>query len=565
MSGALELVGLAATSPATPVLLLLGLVLRQASRGAVDSIALGLLVVLAGVGIGLRPAESLLPVSIASVVLGWAAGRGLARAERGGLEGLLVLGCVVVFVLSRPEPVQGEGPTAWLELWLRAPATPLLAGVGVCLGLGRVTPGVVFGAAALVMGLALEGRPRIVEGGALLAVVLGAAGAEATGRLRVAVLGAAPALLAFALLAGPLLVNPYGHPPELPRTRAAVLDVRVRGGALISGLAVAPDGRVFYGEMPTGAVRELLPGQIGEGGLLTRIQLPEIQGSRASYELGLWGLTVDPTGTWLYAMAAHRWDEGAEDPQARSSRIVRVPLDGPHRGQVADVFVGVPAGPIHSGGVLAFGPDGLLYVTVGDGLLYGPRGDEGGEPGPGPDQLAGAILRLTPEGAPAPGNPVAGSPVFAWGFRNPYGIAFGADGELLVTENGGPCCDRLFSVSAGAHHGWPQRESETVEPLWDSGVHRLGVTGLVVLGDRFGADAGNLVFATWHTGALHQVRRNADGAITDHRILLDVPPARPDPSAPYAFAGAFTALATGPDGVVWFSTLNAVGRIESLR
>ncbi len=566
MTGAAAAVALALGSLGTGALLVGAWALTSAAResfdvrGAVAAFVLTALVLVA---------EPTLAAPVLGALFGFGVGLGTGlgcmRLEREAWLGItIVLGCAAVVLVGEPGPVHGDGPLAWVELWLRAPGTPLAIGAGVVVVLAGRLPGIALGGLALLLfSLWSEGRPRIAEAGATAALLAGAAVAWLPrARLPLVWILVGVQLLVAALGWIPA-VDPYDHPPDLPRRRGAVLDVRVGGAALVSGLAVAPDGRVFYGEMATGVVRELDPGGEGPGQILARVTLPKIHGARRSYELGLWGLAVHPRVHWLYAMAVHRWDESSPDPLDRSSRVVRIGLQGEQRGRLEDVVTGLPAGPIHSGGVLAFGPDGQLYVTVGDGLLYGPRGSVAVEPGPGPATLSGAVLRYTADGRPSEGNPSAGSPVYAWGFRNPYGLTFDADGALFVTENGADCCDRLLRVQPGAHHGWPPTEASAVDPLWDSARHRPGVTGLAVLGEHYGEYAGDLVFSTWHSGALHRVGLGG-GVVMEHEVVLDVPPAHPESSAPYRFAGAFTALATGPDGVVWFSTVNAVGRITAL-
>ena len=80
------------------------------------------------------------------------------------------------------------------------------------------------------------------------------------------------------------------------------------------------------------------------------------------------------------------------------------------------VLDGIPHGLIHDGGRLAFGPDGYLYASTGEtgvGELAQDRGS-----------LGGKILRITPDGDPAPGNPDPDSPIWTWGHRNVQGLAF---------------------------------------------------------------------------------------------------------------------------------------------
>jgi glucose/arabinose dehydrogenase len=102
---------------------------------------------------------------------------------------------------------------------------------------------------------------------------------------------------------------------------------------------------------------------------------------------------------------------------------------------------------------IAFGPDGLLYLSSGDRQKMAPAQDLGGN--------LGKILRLTAEGAPAPGNPWAsrgGVAAQFWsiGHRNALGLQFAADGTLWETEMGPEGGDELNLILAGKNYGWPQ-------------------------------------------------------------------------------------------------------------
>jgi aldose sugar dehydrogenase len=172
---------------------------------------------------------------------------------------------------------------------------------------------------------------------------------------------------------------------------------------------------------------------------------------------------------------------------------------------------GQPPRGNHDGGVLAFGPDGKLYVLFGDAgrrgqlqnLPDGPLGDGSDDDqfgGPEPDDahFTGVILRLNEDGSAPTDNPFFGAgtaiggpageniqKVFAYGIRNSFGMAFDPrSGNLWAEENGEDAFDELNLVEPGMNSGWIQvagpidrvaefRAIETTADHHDNGVPNL--------------------------------------------------------------------------------------------
>lgn len=105
------------------------------------------------------------------------------------------------------------------------------------------------------------------------------------------------------------------------------------------------------------------------------------------------------------------------------------------------------------GGIIAFSPDGqYLFLTSGDRMLPETAQD--------PDQTLGKVLRLNLDGSAPEDNPMAdqgGVEAQTWttGHRNPYGLAFDAEGRLWEHEMGPAGGDELNLLEAGANYGWP--------------------------------------------------------------------------------------------------------------
>lgn len=171
-------------------------------------------------------------------------------------------------------------------------------------------------------------------------------------------------------------------------------------------------------------------------------EVGRIDDASSSGEAGLHGLAVDDDR--LYAFFA----AGTEN------RIVRFDLLGEagdlSLGEEETILDGLPTANFHNGGRLAFGPDGMLYATLGD---TGDRDSAQDE-----DALSGKILRMTPDGDIPADNPFGDSLVFSMGHRNPQGIGWDDEGTMYASEFGQDTWDELNVIEAGGNFGWPEVE-----------------------------------------------------------------------------------------------------------
>lgn len=141
-------------------------------------------------------------------------------------------------------------------------------------------------------------------------------------------------------------------------------------------------------------------------------------------------------------------------------------------------IIDLPAtpGPNHDGGRIVFGPDGMLYSVIGDLNRNNATSNFGGRA----VENTAAVIRLTPNGAVPSNNPftVNGqvSPIYAYGVRNSFGLAFDpVSGDLWNTENGPGNFDEINRVFRGFNSGW--------EKIMGPSDRNGGVPELVSLGD----------------------------------------------------------------------------------
>ncbi|MFI6356829.1 PQQ-dependent sugar dehydrogenase [Streptomyces sp. NPDC050743] len=191
-----------------------------------------------------------------------------------------------------------------------------------------------------------------------------------------------------------------------------------------------------------------------------KTELGTVSGVSPAGEGGLLGIALSPDYASDHMIYAYF-------TSASDNRIVRMLYDerkppGEQLGAPDTVFKGIPKGIVHNGGRIAFGPDGMLYVGTGESGVRGLAQDK--------KSLGGKILRLTPEGEPAPGNPFPGSPVYSYGHRNVQGLAWDDRQRLFASEFGQDTWDELNAIKPGANYGWPQAEGRSSDTAFQNPI-----------------------------------------------------------------------------------------------
>jgi glucose/arabinose dehydrogenase len=285
------------------------------------------------------------------------------------------------------------------------------------------------------------------------------------------------------------------------------------------GIAILPDGSALVAERTTGRIVQLRPGSPPQ-------EVMTIAGVNFSGEGGLLGLAVAPT----YAQDGLVY---AYYTTASDNRVARFRL-----GSTPQVILsGIGASGVHNGGRLAFGPDGMLYITTGDAADR-PRSQN-------PASLNGKILRVKPDGSPADGNPVAGNRMWSLGHRNVQGLAWDTTGRLFASEFGANSFDEVNLIEPGKNYGWPTVEgtgnnATFTNPLVTWSTSEASPSGAAV--------SGNFLYVGALAGRrLWKIPITAAGLGTPEAVLQGQ-------------FGRLRTVVAAPDGSLWVATSNRDGR-----
>jgi glucose/arabinose dehydrogenase len=187
-----------------------------------------------------------------------------------------------------------------------------------------------------------------------------------------------------------------------------------------------------------------------------------VPGGDSSGEGGLLGLAISPD----FEQDQQLFVYYTSDQDNRIARYRYHPDRGNQLSGATVIVRGIPAANFHNGGRLAFGPDGMLYATTGEAGNTALSQDL--------DSLGGKILRMTPDGRPAPENPDPDSLVWTHGHRNVQGIAWDRGGRLWASEFGQNSTDELNLIEAGNNYGWPDAEGESDDDRFTDPVAQWG-------------------------------------------------------------------------------------------
>lgn len=275
--------------------------------------------------------------------------------------------------------------------------------------------------------------------------------------------------------------GPQAPPPPPPAGGTFAITPVVSGLAQPTAMALVPDGRVLICEQ-TGSLR------VVKGGALLPAPMLSVTVD-ATGERGLIGVTVDPA----FATNGFVYVHYTSPTPAPHNRVSRFTVAGDATVAGSEVILldldNLSSATNHNGGALHFGPDGKLYVGVGE--------NANGANAQSLTNLLGKLLRLNPDGSVPTDNPLLPQTtgknqlIWALGLRNPFTFAFQpGTGRLLINDVGQSAWEEVNTGRAGANYGWPATEGATTNPAYDGPLYAYphsggAVTGCSIVGAAF--------------------------------------------------------------------------------
>jgi glucose/arabinose dehydrogenase/plastocyanin len=309
-------------------------------------------------------------------------------------------------------------------------------------------------------------------------------------------------------------------------------------------MAFDPQGRLFYTERVSGKVRLFASGILQANAVITF-------NVDSSVERGLLGIAIDPgftTNHFIYVYYTCAVGTGCPSTENRVARFTET--NGSGSGPTT-IFSSPQTAGNHNGGNIHFGPDGKLYISIGDNANAANSQDV--------TVKNGKMHRINPDGSIPSDNPVftqtgALPSLYAMGLRNSFDFTFDpvTPGRIFASENGPSCDDEMNRIEGGYNYGWranyscddpnPSPVYNTIAPLWyiPNGPCCDAPTGITVY-------TGNQI-PQWH----NHLFMAAYNSSTLRHFYLDQ--TRTVVTATNAVEGVIAPmdLETGPDGALWY-------------
>jgi len=284
-------------------------------------------------------------------------------------------------------------------------------------------------------------------------------------------------------------------------------------------IAFLPDGKLLLTERLPGSLRIFDPKADPKGALSEPVAGVSALMSPGAKDVGVLDVMLDPHFATNHQIFFTFFDyvknAGSDTYTDSNTYVVRAKLDEDKCALVDAkvIFRAQPAMPSKrlggkTGGRIAIGRDGNLFVTIGD-RSDSPPWDVAQRM----DTDLGKIIHITPDGAPAPDNPFLGKPgvlpeIWANGVRSEEGLAFDPRGRLWETEHGPRGGDELNIIEKGKNYGWPvvaHGIDYPGTPIGDGLTHKEGMEEPVYYWDPVIAPSG----LAFYTGNLFPQWKNS--------------------------------------------------------
>lgn len=328
---------------------------------------------------------------------------------------------------------------------------------------------------------------------------------------------------------------------------------------LITSMVWAPDGRLFFTDKNGPVYVASAEGELQDTPLLTL----EV---RQENEDGVQSIALDPN----FAENGYFYIYYTPVPEADGSMFNVVTRFTERDGtavEPVDMLRFPNQSPLHQhhGGRLAFGPDGYLYLSVGDLSHWNVRSQN-------TDDIEGKIHRFAVVGDELQipdDNPFPGSSVWAYGIRNAYSFIFDPlSGHLFATGNGPDCDDAVYEIDPGDNFGWGLIEMGGDDKTYCDNPERLAgakpaliyytptiaPTGITVYqGEAFPDWQGDLLYCAFKPMQMYRVALDE----TRNEFVGD-----PTPVDTGSEMGCSIEVAVGPDGLIYYTNLIGMYRLS---
>ncbi len=297
-------------------------------------------------------------------------------------------------------------------------------------------------------------------------------------------------------------------------------------------LAFSESRKAYLSERISGNLWEI------EGGTFRLIRHFDIVNVLGHHETGLLGIALDgefEKNGYIYCYYTY-----GRDLKSAQNKVVRVQIGKEGKETLLD---NIPAGAIHNGGIMVFGPDGNLYIGVGVQNEIMERSQD-------ISWLGGKVLRITPDGQVPADNPFPGSPVYSYGHRNIFGLAFHPEtGKLYISEDGPDKDDAINIIEKGGNYGWPHKTGFSKNPKYIDPIIAYTPTITPTQCCFYGGD---FYFGSYNEGSVHRLvldKKNPARVLKDEVVYK---------GRSFGTIGVFAS----PSGDFYVTTPNKIMRFE---